>query len=485
MIIQIFVVKMVKCESIMLSIGEILEIIRRESIRWLELQFMDLVGIIHAVTVPSRELSIEVFKTGFSKLDGSSIVGFEDISLSDLNLVPDPATFSILPWTIDGDKISRFICKVYGVLASSRLERDPRYIAEKMRSYLDSNGLKAYIGPEIEFFLFTKVEVNFKNPSSGIGYYLESPEAPWACNGYPINYKSGYFIPKPLDKVYDYRIVLSRILEEYFNIPVEAHHHEAAASSQVEVNIRYSELPKACDDVLTLRYAARRIGEQFNFYVTFMPKPVYGDNGSGMHTHVSIWRGNENLFYDPNDEYAELSQYARYFIGGLIEHGRSLSALASPTVNSYKRLVPCYEAPIYLVWSKANRSAAIRVPVYKKGDYMKRIEYRPPDPLANPYLLFPAMILAGLDGVKKKIDPGDPIDKNIYHMSDEERAKYNIKTLPRDLYEALDELESDNEYLKPIFSSSLIEEYIEIKKREIREVTQYISPSEIYHYFSW
>ena len=217
--------------------------------------------------------------------------------------------------------------------------------------------------------------------------------------------------------------------------------------------------------------------------VTFMPKPIAGDNGSGMHTHVSIWEGDKNLFYDPNDDYAELSQFARYFIGGLIEHGRALSAIVSPTTNSYRRLVPGYEAPVYLAWSRANRSAAIRVPVYHKGARAsKRIEYRPPDPTANPYLAVAAIIMAGLDGVRRKIDPGDPVDENIYHMTPERRRQLGIKSLPGSLEEALDELESDNEFLKPVFTREAIEKYIELKREEVMKERLQPSPIEFLMY---
>ena len=256
-----------------------------------------------------------------------------------------------------------------------------------------------------------------------------------------------------------------------------------ATGGQGEINFRYSTPTRTADNIQTLKYVAKMVAYQHGMVAVFMPKPIGGDNGSGMHTHVSVWRGDTNLFYDPDDDYAELSQYARYFIGGLIEHGRALSAIVSPTVNSYKRLIPGYEAPVYLAWSRANRSAAIRIPVYQRGvKNSKRIEYRPPDPSANPYLALSAIILAGLDGVRKKIDPGDPVDENIYHMTPEKRRELGIKVLPRSLEEALDELESDNEFLKPVFPQSLLEAYVELKRKEIDLTRMYPSPVEIMLY---
>jgi len=256
--------------------------------------------------------------------------------------------------------------------------------------------------------------------------------------------------------------------------------------AQMEIDIKHDYPLRTADNYMTLKYVARKVAQEFGLLATFMPKPIFGDNGSGLHTHISIWKDDVNLFYDSGDEYAELSQFARYFIGGLLDHGRSLSAIVSPTVNSYKRLVPGYEAPIFLAWSRGNRSSAVRVPVYRRGrPWEKRIEYRPPDPLANPYLAISAVILAGLDGVKKKIDPGDPVDKDIYHLTDSELREYNIRSLPRDLYEAVEELESDNEYLRPVFNRDILETYMEIKRREFLELNQYPTPVELHKYFSF
>lgn len=462
-----------------------IESLNKSGVSWLELHFSDLIGRIHHAIVPIKRLNENLIKEGIPKLDGSSIEGFGEISYSDFNLLPDINTFSILPWKTGGAKVGRVYVYVLDSFNKGPIKTDPRRVAFNLESMLKSDRKKVFIGPEAEFYIFTKVEIDFSNPSSGTSYYLENRESPWMPDGYPTTFKGSYCSGKHLDTVYEYRFRLAEILEKYFNIYVESHHHEVGAASQVEVNIKFEKPLKIADDFMTLKYVSREVGGDYGYYVTFMPKPVYGDNGSGLHTHISMWEGDENLFYDRDDEYAELSQYGRYFIGGLIEHGRSLSAIVSPTVNSYKRLVAGYEAPIYLAWSRGNRSAAIRIPIYKKGvSDSKRIEYRPPDPSINPYLAFSAIVLAGLDGVNRKIDPGDPVDKNIYSLDTYEMKMYGIRELPRDLYEALEELSVDYEYLKPIFSNELIETYIDIKRREYIEVEKYPAPSELYHYFS-
>ena len=468
-----------------LSKKSFIDFLKESGVSWLELHFTDLVGRLHLVSVPVKRLNENLISEGIPKLDGSSIDGFGEISYSDLNLLPDIDTLSILPWGVEDIKVGRVYAYVLKPYGGGELETDPRRIAEKLCSKLESDGKKVFIGPEAEFYVFSKVNIDFSNPASGVSYHLESRESSWIPDGYPTVFKGSYYADKHIDLVYNYRYKLTKVLEKYFGIYVESHHHEVGASSQVEINIRYNNPLKIADDYMTLKYVSREVGKEFGYYITFMPKPIYGDNGSGLHTHVSMWEGDENLFFDENDEYAQLSQYGRYFIGGLIEHGRSLSALVSPTANSYKRLVPGYEAPIYLAWSRGNRSAAIRIPVYKRDiARSKRIEYRPPDPSVNPYLAFSAIVLAGLDGVHKKIDPGDPVDKDIYSMNDIEKKKFGVQELPRDLYEALDELETDNNYLKPIFSKDMMETYIELKRREFRDVMKYPTTPELSRYFS-
>ena len=396
----------------MTDIEEAVKIVKEKNIEWIEIHFTSLLGKLHSIIFPSTKLSNEVVIKGFGKLDGSSIKGFSSIDESDLVIKPDPETFAIIPWKTS---TARFIGKVYWGFDKGRLEKDPRYIAERAEKYAKEQGYISFWGPEVEFFIFDKVELEFENPGIRQVLSIVSKERTSQFTSSFIRVKEGYYVSDPYDTVYVVRNEASVILTKYFNVEVEAHHHEVASSGQCEIDFKYGGLVKTADNVQTLKYVVRSIAAKHGMYASFMPKPIYGDNGSGMHVHVSLWDTHgRNLFYDENDTYAELSQLGRYFIGGLIEHARSLSAIVSPTTNSYKRLIPGYEAPVYLAWSRGNRSAAIRVPVYHRGvKEAKRIEYRPPDPSANPYLAFAAILAAGLDGIRKKIDPGDPIDKNI------------------------------------------------------------------------
>ena len=455
------------------------ELIKKQGIRWINLQLTDLFGTFHQATIPAKRFTPENVEMGFGKLDGSSVKGFKEIHESDLVLVPVLETFAILPFF---ERTARVISKIYDSGGKKRLEKDPRYVSEKLENFLKDEGLQALVSAEPEFYIFDKMEV--WQTSTGTGYQIHSEEGGFdKKTDYSISPKEGYYPASPIDTMEDIRRRISEILEDYFKIEVESFHHEVGAAGQAEINIKAKKPVEFADNLQTLKYVARNVAKEFGKIVSFLPKPIFGDNGSGMHVHVSLWKEKENLFYDPQDTYGELSQTARYFIGGLIEHGRSLSAIASPLVNSYKRLVPGYEAPIYLVWSKSNRSAAIRVPYYhSQSKNTKRIEYRPPDPSANPYLLFPAIIMAGLDGIKKKMDPGDPIDTNVYKLSPEKRKELGIKELPETLLEAIHELESDNEYLKPVFSSEVIESYIEMKYKEWKTVEYRVSPAEIYYY---
>ena len=463
------------------SFERIREALAEKRVRWIALQMTDIQGILHQVTISSRDLTEEKAKLGFGKLDGSSIRGFKDISESDLVLKPILDTFAITPFS---ERTARFLCKVYDTGGLERLSKDPRWVTERLEEHLAEMNLKALMSAEPEFYIFEKVK-SWVSPLSS-GYSISVGEGGFGSKeGYSVDAKEGYYPAPPIDKTEGIRREISEILEDYFNIKATCHHHEVGAAGQAEVNIEASPPSKAADNLQTLKYVAKNVAAKHGLHITFLPKPIYGDNGSGMHTHISLWNSSTNLFYDPDDEYAEISQTARYFIGGLIEHGRSLSAIVSPTVNSYKRLVPGYEAPIYLTWSRANRSAAIRIPTYHKGEAgTKRVEYRPPDPSCNPYLAFAAMILAGLDGIKRKIDPGDPVDENIYTLSSEKRRELGIKSLPSTLMEAIEELESDNEYLKPVFPTELIETYIEMKKEEWKKVEYHVTPAEVY-YYSW
>jgi len=458
--------------TLLKSVDEVLKRIEEDNVNWILLQFTDLLGSLRQVTI-SRFVNTLV-----GRFDGSSVKGFANIEESDLSLKPDFSTYALIPWS---NSTARLICDVY--LASTRLSKDPRYVAQKVDNILLDQETRAFISAELEFFIFDKIHVKIDIWRQY--YEIWSSEGYWSSEP-PFNHtKDGYYSHYPRDRFEDLKIEIGNTLNNYFGLKVEVLHHEVAAASQHEINFRGGSVTYLGDAIQTAKFVIKSLAHKRGFIATFMPKPIYGDNGSGMHIHVSIWRNNVNLFYDPNDEYAGLSQFARYFIGGLIEHGRALSAIVSPTVNSYKRLVPGYEAPVYLVWGKANRSAAIRIPAYNNFDNSTiRIEYRPPDPSSNPYLASAAIILAGLDGVKKKIDPGSPIDENVYKMSRERRRSLGIKELPRSLDEALDELECDNEWLKPAFSTELIETYIELKREESRKITSYPSPIEIFSYIN-
>ncbi|WFO75735.1 type I glutamate--ammonia ligase [Desulfurococcaceae archaeon MEX13E-LK6-19] len=437
---------------------------------FIEMHFTDLMGVLRATTlVVSKDLVSNPSRIkGF--FDASSVFGFEPIENSDLMLKPVDGTLRKLPWYTD---VYRCISGVYWS-DGKRYVKDPRLVAEKTMEYMRSQGLEPSIGIEMEFFLFNSLKY-------GLDYtkqYLEinSTESIGA-SGYSIPPKKGYHLTEPYDSIASTRREIIANVEK-LGFKCSKMHHEVASFGQVEVTSGKLGVDNGGDFVQTFKYVARITAEKNGYTAVFLPKPIPGDNGSGMHVHVSLWNGDKNLFYD---EDGVLSQVARYFIGGLIEHGRSLSALVSPTVNSYKRLVPGYEAPVYLVWGYGNRSAAIRIPVVR-DEKTFRIEYRPPDPSANPYLALSAIILAGLDGIKKKIEPGDPFEKNVYHLTEKERKTLGIKSLPRSLLEALDELESDNEYLKPVFPRELLESYIELKRKEAIDASSMPAPSDYIFY---
>ena len=398
-------------------------------------------------------------------------------------LSPIPETAGRVPW----DETSmRFLNKVYKKAGEGRFEKDPRFAAERTEEVFAKNKLLSFFGPEIEFFIFDKVDMDIASPSSGTGYKIHSSEAPWSNDAQSIGFKKGYYPVPPMDKTADLRKSVAETLSKDFGLSIEAVHHEVATAGQAEINFKYSRLLKAADGVQLFKYAARNIASRQGKIVTFMPKPMFGDNGSGMHTNVSFWSstGDKNVMYDPNDKYAELSQTGRYAVGGLLSHAMALSALVSPTTNSYRRLVPGYEAPTYIAWSRANRSVAARIPTYHKGKAStKRVEYRPPDPAANPYLAFSALALAMLDGIKKKIDPGDPVDANLYELSKERKTALHIKELPGSLTEAISALKSDNSFLKEAFTNELLETYMEIKEREAVNINNYPHPIELSTYF--
>ena len=474
-----------------ITIDQMIDSWKKINIRFIDLHFTDILGKLHHITITSEYLDEKLFDDGVPKLDGSSIKGFAEIYSSDMVLKPDPSTYAVLPWHNDSGKTCRMICDIYNGYGGGRSTKDPRYVAQKAELYLRELGYDfSYWGPEVEFFVFDRVYWDVSNPSRGMSYYIMSKEAPWSSEdtiqGYPIRFKEGYFPAPPQDTLMDYRNEVCRVLEEYFNIGVDAHHHEVATAGQCEIDLRYSTLVKMADNVQTYKYVAKNVARQMGLIATFMPKPIYGDNASGMHVHVSIWKNGENIFYDEDDEYAELSQTARYFIGGLLEHSRALAAIVAPTTNSYRRLVPGYEAPVYIAWSRSNRSANIRIPVYHKGknnSTFKRIEFRTPDSSANPYLSFASILAAGLDGIKHKIDPGDPVDEDIYKLTPERRRELGVRELPGSLKEAVESLGSDREFLKPVMTDDLIDTIVELEMKYFYEVNSKPHPYEFYLYF--
>jgi len=467
---------------------EVVDLLRREGVRFIDLHFTDLPGRLQHTTINSRDLTVEAFEEGLPKLDGSSIRGFVEIHESDMVLKPDPSTLAVIPWMPPQVKTARLICDVYLSYAEGRFTRDPRAVAQRAEEVLRREGYSlSYWGPEPEFFVFDKVCWDVLTPFKGQSYSIESREAAWSSQlgvGYPLRFKEGYFPAPPHDTLMEFRSECVLALENHFHVPCSVHHHEVATAGQCEINIVHDTLTNAADSVMTLKYVIKNIARRHGMTATFMPKPIFGDNASGMHVHVSLWRNGKNLFYDPDDAYAELSQLGRYFVGGLIEHGQSLAAIVAPTTNSYKRLTPGHEAPVYLVWSRRNRSASIRIPVYHKGAAAaKRIEYRPPDPSCNPYLCFAAILAAGLDGVRKKIDPGDPLDEDVYKLTPERRRQLGLKELPGSLKEAVEHLQSDHEYLEPIFSRDVIDKIVENGLKDYVEVVMRPHPYEFHLYF--
>ncbi len=454
-------------------VDKLIEKMEEDRIRWITLQFTDLRGYVKEVTIKRREDPEWVRKLvgrGVGKLDGSSIEGFQDISESDLMLKPDPATYGLIPWA---DSTARLISNV--LIRGEEYPKDPRGNLVSALNKMD--GYIPMVGAEVEFFIFRDVNAQVDHNTYEYSVSLVTDED--SLGGmYPYKAKGGYYIEAGKDTVADFRRELIDILEENFMMEIESHHHEVAIAGQSEINIKYGDPVSTADNVITLKYVAKRLGLEMGYTPVFMPKPIPIDNGSGLHIHLSLFKDDRNVFYDPEDDYAGLSQTARYFIGGLLSHGKALSALVSPTVNSYRRLVPGYEAPIYLVWGRANRSAAVRVPYYMPGSKNAKIEYRPPDPSCNPYIAFTAVLAAGLDGIRRKIEPGDPVDENVYKMPPEKVRQLGIETLPRDLWEALEELESDKEFLKGYLSTELLDSYVELKKEEVKELSRYASAAE-------
>jgi len=468
-----------------LDFKQVLQTIQDENISFIDFWFVDIFGELHNVGMPSYAIDENSFINGLEKLDASSIVGFKSVNNSDMILMPDPNSFKILPNDYDPGhrKNARIFCDLYdgSTKKESRYSRDSRGIAHKSTEKLGEFGFThTNWGPEIEFFVFDSINV-YPSPyaathsGGGSGYSIDSKESPWSKGNVStaINFKEGYYPSQPKDTLAGFRKDVCEDLYNYFGIKIEAEHHEVATSGQCEINLVYDEMITMADNVIAVKNLVKVKAKRKNKVATFMPKPIFGDNASAMHTHQSLWKENSNVMYDQDDEVAQMSQIGRYYVGGILNHASALCAISNPTTNSYKRLVPGFEAPVNVCWGLANRSTAIRIPMYNRNqEKSKRIEYRVPDPTANIYLLEAALLLAGLDGIKKKMDPGDPIKENVYKLSLEKKREYNIGSLPVSLKGSLDSLGSDSNFLEEVFTTDFLEAYSELKYKEYTAFAQ-------------
>ena len=461
-----------------------LKLIKDHDVKWVDLRFTDTKGKQQHVTFPANKVDAGFFKG--QMFDGSSIAGWKGINKSDMVLLPDDSTAVIDPFAEESQV--NIVCDILEPGTMSGYDRDPRSIAKRGEAYLKSTGIgdTAYFGPEPEFFIFDSV--TWKIDMSGASARVHTSEAPWSSGddmdggnmGHRPAIKGGYFPVPPVDSLQDIRSAMCLALEEQ-GVPVEVHHHEVAAPGQCEIGTLFSSLVKRADWNQILKYTVHNVAHSYGKTATFMPKPIVGDNGSGMHVHQSLWKGGQNLF--SGNGYAGLSELALYYIGGIIKHARALNAITNPGTNSYKRLVPGFEAPINLAYSAKNRSASIRIP-HVANPKARRIEVRFPDPTANPYLAFTAMMMAGIDGIQNKIHPGDAVDKNLYDLPPEEAKK--VPNVCSSLDQALEYLDKDREFLTRggVFSNDMIDAYIELKMAEVTAFRMTTHPLEFQMYYS-
>ncbi|MEE4262478.1 MAG: type I glutamate--ammonia ligase [Desulfobacteraceae bacterium] len=464
---------------------EVLDMAKENGAKMVDLRFMDFPGLWQHFSVPIRELEESSFEDGFG-FDGSSIRGWQPIHASDMLVIPDPSTAKMDPFYEVPTLV--LICDIADPVTREPYTRDPRNIVKKADAYLKSTGIGdiAYIGPEAEFFIFD--DIRFESSRFGAFYEIDSIEGTWNTGrdegpnlGYKPRHKEGYFPVPPTDKFQDLRTEMVLTLEG-LGIEIEAQHHEVATAGQSEIDMRFKPLLQMSDQLMWFKYVLKNVAYRNNHTVTFMPKPLFEDNGTGMHTHISIWNGDKPLF--AGDKYAGVSQEALYAIGGILKHARALCAFTNPTTNSYKRLVPGFEAPVNLAYSSRNRSAAVRLPMYSTSPKAKRIEFRTPDPSCNGYLAFSGILMAVIDGIQNKIDPGDPLDKNIYNLPPEELAE--IPSAPGSLDEALEALKADQEFLLKgdVFTQDAIDMWIDYKtENEINDVKLRPHPHEFYLYY--
>ena len=462
----------------------VLDLAKKKGAKMVDVKFVDTFGTWQHFCLPIAELTEEVFTEGYG-FDGSSIRGWKSIEASDMLAMPDPDTAFIDPFC--AVPTLSLTCTIAETGTKEPYIRDPRGIAGRAEKYLRSTGVAdtAVFGPEAEFFVFDNIQ--FDSKCNGTFYSIDSEEGIWNSGrdeapnlGYKIRHKEGYFPVAPNDTQQDIRTEMCLIMEE-LGVKIERQHHEVATAGQAEIDYRFDTLIRTADSMMVYKYVVKNVARRHGKTACFMPKPLFGDNGSGMHTHQSLWKGNKPLF--SGKEYAGLSQMALYYIGGILKHAKALCAICSPTTNSFKRLVPGYEAPVNLAYSARNRSAAIRIPTYSDNPKTRRIEYRPPDPSANPYLCFAALLMAGLDGVLNKIDPGEPMDKNMYELPPEDLAK--IPQVPSSLGEALDLLEKDHDFLLKgdVFTADFLEMWVANKRKEVDAIRLRPHPYEFHLYY--
>jgi len=465
------------------------DVIRRAKeagVQIVDVRFTDLPGTWQHFSIPLKDLEEDTFTDGLG-FDGSSIRGFQAINESDMLLIPDPASAFVDP-CLQVPTLS-LTCDVVDPITREPYSRDPRYVARKAEAFLKQSGVAttAYFGPEAEFYIFNSVRFD-QNAHEGY-YHIDSEEGIWnsgangtANLGHRPRHKEGYFPVPPTDRLQDLRskIMLAMIAS---GIDVEVHHHEVGTAGQTEIDMRYSTLTRMADQVMMYKYIVKNVCNANGYTATFMPKPMFGDNGSGMHVHMSLWNGSNNLFFDKNG-YALISDTARWYIGGLIKHAAALLAFAAPTTNSYRRLVPGYEAPINLIYSQRNRSAICRIPMYSTSPKAKRLEFRAPDPSANPYLTFAALLMAGLDGIKNKIEPPKPMDVDLYELEPAERQ--HVKNTPGTLQESLAALQADHAFLLEgsVFTQDVIDTWLTMKKvKDVDAVALRPHPYEFFLYY--
>ncbi|MGD1990572.1 MAG: glutamate--ammonia ligase [Chromatiales bacterium] len=464
---------------------DVLKMIKENEVKWVDLRFTDTRGKEQHVSLPISEITEDFFEEG-KMFDGSSIAGWKGINESDMILMPEAATAVMDPFTDDATINLR--CDILEPATMEGYERDPRSVAKRAEAYLKSTGIadQAFFGPEPEFFILD--DVRWHSDMSGSSVKIDSNEAHWNSEkvyedgniGHRPTVKGGYFPVPPVDSLHDIRAAMCDVMEE-MGVPVEVHHHEVATAGQCEIGTRFSTLVERADWVQTQKYVTWNVAHAYGKTVTFMPKPIVGDNGSGMHVHQSLAKGGENIF--AGDQYGGLSEMALYYIGGIIKHARALNAFTNASTNSYKRLVPGFEAPVMLAYSARNRSASIRIP-WVPSPKGRRIEVRFPDPTANPYLAFSAMMMAGLDGIQNKIHPGDAMDKDLYDLPAEEALA--IPTVCHSLDQALEALDADRDFLTAgdVFTNDLIDGYIDLKMEEVTRMRMTTHPVEFDMYYS-